>query len=40
MSLHVPFDNLQDMVMSEIEKLVDYEDSEKDDQGWADGSKE
>lgn len=38
MSLQVPCDNLQDVVTFEMEDLVDYEDSEKDDQRWTDGS--
>lgn len=29
--LQVPPDNLQDVVMSKMEELVDYEDSKKDD---------
>lgn len=40
MGLHVPTDNLQDVVMSKMMELVDYEDSKKDDQMWTDGSRE
>lgn len=40
MGLHVLTDNLQDVVMSEMEELVDYEDSEKVDQRWTDDSEE
>lgn len=40
MSLHVPTNKLQNVIMSEMEELVDYEDSEKDDQRWTDSSRE
>lgn len=40
MGLHIPPNNLQDVVMSKIEELVDYEDSKKDDQRWTDSSRE
>lgn len=40
MGLYIPIDNLQDMVMSKMEELVDYEDSKKDNQRCTDGSGE
>lgn len=36
----VPTDNLQDVAMSEMEQLVDYESSKKDDLRWTNGSGE
>lgn len=39
MDLQVPSNNLQDVVTSEMEDLVDYEDFEKDNQRWSDGSR-
>lgn len=38
--LQVPSDNLGNVVMSEIEEPMDYEDSNKDNQKWTDGLKE
>lgn len=40
MGLHIPTDSLHDVVMFEMERLVDSENSEKNDQRWTDGSKE
>lgn len=39
-ALQIPPDNLQDVVTFKIEELIDYEDSEKDDQRWTDGFRE
>lgn len=40
MGLHIPINSLHNVVMSKMEELVDYEDSEKDDQRLTDGSRE
>lgn len=37
MGHQVPSNNLRDLVMLEIEELMDYKDSNRDDQRWTDG---